>query len=267
MNVIEHQAHLNADVWRHGDFVHAYATRELRPAETLLLERHRRELSGRVLELGCGAGRLTGHLAEISREVHGVDLSPAMVDYCRRTYPNADFTVGDLRDLSAFASGSLEVVVAPFNVIDVLDDSERRRVLREIARVLAEPGLLIFSSHNLHYAPSIARPTRIEERTPRGVARSLRGLLRRVRNRRRLAPLQRRERDYAVLVDEAHDFSLLHYYIARDAQARQLAEEGYELLECLSLAGRPVGPGDTCADCSELYYVARPQAPGSPERR
>jgi SAM-dependent methyltransferase len=254
---MDEQAHLNADVWEHSDFVAQYATSELRPVETLLLERYRLQLCGRVLELGCGAGRLTGHLSQLSREVHGVDLSPAMVEYCRRAYPSVTFTVGDLRDLSPFAGGSFDVIVAPFNVIDVLGDSERRRVIREIGRLLVDGGLLIVSSHNLHYAPSIARPTRIEERTARGVARSLHQLPRRLRNRRRLAHLQRRERDYAVLVDEAHDFSLLHYYISRDAQARQFAEEGFELLECRQLSGAPVDPGEACAECPELYYVAR----------
>ena len=69
--------------------------------------------------------------------------------------------------------------------------------------------------------------------------------------------MERRERDYAVLVDEAHEFTLLHYYISRDAQERQLAEEGFELVECLALSGEPVGPGEARADCAELYYVAR----------
>jgi SAM-dependent methyltransferase len=264
---MDQQAHLNANVWRQGDFVEFYATRDLRAAETVLLERFRNELSGRVLELGCGAGRLTGHLGELSADVHGVDLSPAMVAYCRRTYPRLTFTVGDLRDLSPFAGGSRDVVLAPFNVIDVLDDRERRCVLREIGRVLVDGGLLIVSSHNLHYAPSIPRPTRIEQRTPRGIARGLRQLPRRVRNRRRLAPLERHERDYAVLVDEAHDFSLLHYYISRDAQARQLSDEGFELLECLALSGAVVGPGEACAESPELYYVARVLAGGVAEAR
>ena len=30
---MDEQAHLNADVWEHGDFVAQYATRELRPVE------------------------------------------------------------------------------------------------------------------------------------------------------------------------------------------------------------------------------------------
>jgi hypothetical protein len=64
-------------------------------------------------------------------------------------------------------------------------------------------------------------------------------------------------------VDEAHDFSLLHYYTSRDAQQRQFAQEGFELVECLRLSGEPVAAGDDAASAAELYYVARP-APAPP---
>ena len=37
----------------------------------------------RVLELGCGAGRVTGALAQIFGEVHGVDISREMVQQAR----------------------------------------------------------------------------------------------------------------------------------------------------------------------------------------
>ena len=244
------QESLNAELWARGDFVDHYATRDLRPVEAKLLDRHRDALAGRVLELGCGAGRLTGHLCELAQAVHGVDLSPAMVAYCRQTYPQATFSVGDLRDLSMFESGSFVVVVAPFNVLDVLGDAERRRVLEDIRRVLVAGGLLIMSSHNRGYAPRINATIRLYLGSP------LR-LLRRLGNRRRLRSLQRIEDGYAILNDEAHDFSVLHYYISRDAQERQLTEQGFEFLECLDLGGGHVPTGSAAVRCPELHYVAR----------
>ncbi|MDT7666349.1 MAG: hypothetical protein QOD04_5905, partial [Pseudonocardiales bacterium] len=39
---------------------------------------------GRVLDLGCGPGRITGHLHELGLDVAGADLSPAMVAEARR---------------------------------------------------------------------------------------------------------------------------------------------------------------------------------------
>lgn len=248
----------NAEIWAEDDFVEFYANRELRPVEAMLLARHRAALAGRVLELGCGAGRLTGHLIGLAEAVHGLDLSPAMVRYCRLTYPHATFSEGDLRDLSRFAGESFDAVLAPYNVLDVLGDPERRGVLDEIRRLVGARGMLIMSSHNREYAPRIRSGLRMLLGSPRRPAASIRSLPRRVRNRRALRPLERSETGYSIRNDEAHDFSLLHYYISRDAQERQLAEHGFELIECWDLDGRQLAAHATAVRCPELHYVARP---------
>jgi SAM-dependent methyltransferase len=251
------QERLNAEFWARGENVSYYATDELRAAERTLLERHRDALAGRVLELGCGAGRLTGHLCELAQVLHAVDISPAMVAFCRNRYPRAVFSEADLRDLSQFEDDSFGAVVAPFNVLDVLGDGERHRALNEIRRVLVAGGLLIMSSHNRGYRPRIAAGIQVIIGSPRRPAASVRSLPRRLRNRRRLRRLEHAENGYAIVNDDAHDFSVLHYYISRDAQERQLADEGFELWECLDLDGRDVPAGAAAASCPELHYVAR----------
>ncbi len=250
------QSRHNAAIWSRGDFLDAYASSDLRPPEAELLARHSTRLAGRVLELGCGAGRVTSHLIAIAESVHAVDVSAAMVAYCRQTYPRASYSECDLSDLSGFASDSFDAVVAAFCVLDVLGDAERRRVLAEIARVLVPGGLLIASSHNLAHASRIPKPTRILARSPSVMLGNLLRVPQRVRNHRRLKALERFERDYALLNDEAHEFALLHYYITRDSQARQFAELGFELLDCLDLQGMPVGPGEARASAPELHYAA-----------
>jgi SAM-dependent methyltransferase len=251
------QASLNAELWSRGDFVDFYATSELRAVEKVLLERHRDALSGRVLELGSGAGRLTGHLCELAQVVHGLELSPAMVAYCNRTYPKALVSEGDLRDLSRFELGSFEAVFAPYNVLDVLGQADRELVLDEIHRVLTPGGLLLLSTHNRGYSPRISMGLRVCVGSPRHPLQSLRALPRRLRNRRRMRPLERAEERYALRNDEAHDFSLLHYYISRDAQYEQLRAHGFEPVECLDLDGREVGPGGKASHCSEFHFAAR----------
>jgi SAM-dependent methyltransferase len=251
------QSRLNLDFWASGNHVKDYAGGGLRSPESTLFALHRADLAGRVLELGCGAGRVTGHLIEHAHTVDAVDISPVMVAHCRREYPGARYSVRDLRDLSGFDSGSFEAVVAPFCVLDVFDDAERCRVLDDIGRVLVADGLLIASTHNLGYAPHIPRPSRISASSPLRVAANLVRMPRRVRNSRRLQALQCAESDYAILIDEGHEYALLHYYISRDAQERQLLEHGFELRMCLDLDGEPVGPGDGRAGCPELHYSAR----------
>ena len=43
-----------------------------------------REASGRVLDVGCGAGRVVLHLQDRGLEVVGFDVSPLAIDVCRR---------------------------------------------------------------------------------------------------------------------------------------------------------------------------------------
>ena len=251
----------NNTIWGAGGFLRWYTRSRLRPAETVLFAEHREALLGRVLELGCGGGRLTRHLVALGGAVTGIDIGPDMVAYCQRSYPAATFAVGDLRDLSAFESESLDAVVAGFNVIDVLGDNERAKLLDELHRILSTDGLLIFSSHNLACAPLLAGPTHNLTRNPVRMANRLVRLPRSVPNHRRLVAAQHFGPDYAILNDEAHDYSLLHYYIGRDGQEGQLARHGFELLQCLALDGTTVERGESAFGCHELHYAATRSKP------
>jgi SAM-dependent methyltransferase len=258
---------INAHFWRAGRHVADYAHRRLLPAEVIILLRHREPLGGRVLEVGCGAGRILGYLLELGRDVHGIDVSPAMVEYCRRTYPEATVRVGDLGNLEASVDGTFGAVVAADNVLDVFDDVARRRVLGDLHRVLVAKGLLIFSSHNLAYARAAVGAagssgrhastlSKLRDRPLSKVVQAVPRIVRRRRNRRRLGPLERWAADHAILNDRAHDYSLLHYYIDASQQAHQLNSAGFELLETFEADGTPVLDGRDGRGAS-LYYVAR----------
>jgi SAM-dependent methyltransferase len=250
--------HDNHRVWETGDYRAEYSTRELRPVEVVLLLRYRDEIAGsRVLEIGCGAGRLTGYLADLAAETHGIDISPLMVEHCRSAYPRATFAVGDLRDLSGFADGSYDLVVCAYNVLDVLDDAERGVALDEFHRMLAPGGRLLLSSHNHAFLPHVRRPTSLAARNPVRLLGKLALMPWRVRNHRRVAGQQRFERDYAIVNDDALNFTLLLYYIGRDAQQRQLEHHGFALETCLDRDGAEVAPGEAAERCPDLHYVAR----------
>lgn len=223
----------------------------------MLLVRHRERFSGRVLELGSGAGRVSGYLAELGASFHGIDVSTRMVEYCRARYPSGTFEVRDLRDLESFDDGAFDLVFAGYNILDVLEDAERRRVLAELHRIVAEGGTIVISTHNRASIPRIRPAGRIElTPDPFRLARRLAGAVLSIYHRRRLAGFERDEPSYAIRNDEAHRYRLLHYYIGRDEQERQLAEAGFALLECLDEDGRLVRPGEAAELSSELHYLA-----------
>ena len=110
-------------------------------------------------------------------------------------------------------------------------------------RVLSAGGLLFFSAHNLAFLRTSRAVGLLAVPGADLIAWNLGRLPLRERNHRRLGRFERREGDYALVNDQAHDYRFLHYYISRDAQARQLAEAGFELLDCLDGDGRSVPPG------------------------
>jgi SAM-dependent methyltransferase len=252
----------NTSYWK-ADHVRDYATRGLRPVERVVIDRYRDRLAGgKVLELGCGAGRVTGHLAEVAGHVHALDISPSMVAYCRWAYPRSSFRIADMRDLDEYDDGLFDAVVASFNVVDVLTHEERQQALETWRRVLRPNGLFIMSSHNRGHVTKVPTPSgqviaSLRSGSPKRVAASVAKLPRRVRNRRRMGRFERRESDYAVVTDSGGDYGLLHYYITRDDQARQLAQVGLDLIEALDLSGDPVEPGDSAPDTPEIHYIAR----------
>lgn len=262
------QARWNAGEWAAGKHIERYANRVLSPVEVALFIRYADRLSGRVLDVGCGAGRVLAYLVMLGGQAHGIDLAPSMVEHCRRTVPEAHVVVGDAGALTECVEGSFDVVIAPDNLIDVFDDAERRHAIAEVAKVLSPDGLFIFSSHDLGWWEEHSGPREWERRSPARMLRKLLDasparLVGAVRNRReiahnrkRLAPLERRHADHAIINDFPHNYSLLHYYIRRDDQERQLRELGFELVECLASDGRLVGPGES-GDSDSLHYVAR----------
>jgi 2-polyprenyl-6-hydroxyphenyl methylase / 3-demethylubiquinone-9 3-methyltransferase len=99
-----------------------------------------------ILDLGCGAGFLSNHLAALGHRVTGVDtIADNLVvarehDRSRR----ATYILGDARALP-FADGSFDVVCA-MDLLEHVDDPAR--VIAEAARVLAPKGLFFFHTFN-----------------------------------------------------------------------------------------------------------------------
>jgi SAM-dependent methyltransferase len=263
------QAASNSSEWAAGKYLATYSNNVLIPAEVQIFIRYQQKLSGRVLDVGCGAGRVLAYLVMVGADAHGIDLAPTMVDYCRRTIPEATVRLGDAKAIRQAFDGKFDVVIAPDNLIDVFDDAERRQVIADVKEVLAPQGLFIFSTHDLGWLDANPGPRAWEqpsrsdtlrkfiEKSPADMIAAVRNRRQAARNRARLAPLEQRHETYAIINDFPHHYSLLHYFIRRDDQERQLQELGYELVECIAADGKTVPPGGS-GNTDSLHYVARP---------
>lgn len=97
----------------------------------------------RVLDAGCGPGRVGGRLAQLGHDVTGVDIDPALIDAAHRDHPRSTWLTGDLAQLDLPGSGiadPFDLIVCAGNVMTFLDPATPRAVLRRFAAHLAPDG-------------------------------------------------------------------------------------------------------------------------------
>jgi SAM-dependent methyltransferase len=100
---------------------------------------------GPVLDVGCGPGTVTAHLAELGLEVSGVDLSPEMVGYARRRYPSLRFEVVSATALD-LAPASLGGVLGWWSLFNLPRDV-LPGVLVAFATALVPGGQALIGTH------------------------------------------------------------------------------------------------------------------------
>ncbi|HLS76489.1 MAG TPA: class I SAM-dependent methyltransferase [Nocardia sp.] len=97
----------------------------------------------RVLDAGCGPGRIGGYLHEVGHVVVGVDVDPALIAAAEQDHPGPTWLVGDLAELDLPARGipgAFDAIVCAGNVITFVAPPTRGAVLSGFARHLAPGG-------------------------------------------------------------------------------------------------------------------------------
>lgn len=92
----------------------------------------------RILDAGCGTGRVGGFLAAAGHRVTGVDLDPELIEAARADHPGTDWRVGDLTDLDL--PDRFDVIVCAGNVMTFVAPDTRVEILRRFGAHLAPGG-------------------------------------------------------------------------------------------------------------------------------
>ena len=97
----------------------------------------------RILDAGCGPGRVGGTLAAAGHDVVGVDVDPVLIEAAKQDHPGPLWIVGDLAELDLPARGislPFDAIVCAGNVMTFLAPSTRGAVLKRLRAHLAPGG-------------------------------------------------------------------------------------------------------------------------------
>jgi hypothetical protein len=102
----------------------------------------------KVLDIGCGDGKVTAHLSAQGVIVYGIDLIQAQIDKAKYANPEGIYSVMDARCLN-FPDVFFDIIVAS-EMLEHLDNDTLKAVVGEMKRVTKPDGRIIASvpEHN-----------------------------------------------------------------------------------------------------------------------
>jgi ubiquinone/menaquinone biosynthesis C-methylase UbiE len=111
---------------------------------------------GRMIDLGCGTGRLVISFAQRGYSVLGVDLSEAMLkvaqDKANQAGVKAQWMKANLVELDSLQDHSFDYAACLFSTLGMIRGTyERQRVVNHARRILKPGGKFILHVHNLWF--------------------------------------------------------------------------------------------------------------------
>jgi len=103
----------------------------------------------KVLDLGCGNGRLLEALKDKKIEYLGVDNSEELIKLAQKNYPGYKFIVADILNLENIESQKFDYIFCLATLQHLPSQDLRIKVLREIKLLLSDQGQIVISNWNM----------------------------------------------------------------------------------------------------------------------
>jgi SAM-dependent methyltransferase len=156
------------------DDAHWFVEAGQRAAESLvsLLAKHGIAIhqQHRILDFGCGCGRVIRHLRHLPAELHGCDSNPIALEWCVDNLHFAQFEVNALESPLDYDMESFDVVYA-LSVFTHLPERLQSHWMGEMRRVLKPGGVLVISLHGDALVGKLSRAERADYHSGRLVVR------------------------------------------------------------------------------------------------
>jgi len=110
------------------------------------------DVSGkRVLDVGCGTGRMIENLKKFGAKTVGLDVSKEMLRVARKKFLSTELVLGEVENLP-FEDLTFDMVIATFVIVHLAD---LRLAFEEVYRVLKDDGIFILTNINQRKAPKL----------------------------------------------------------------------------------------------------------------
>ncbi|WP_058307320.1 class I SAM-dependent DNA methyltransferase [Gracilibacillus massiliensis] len=105
---------------------------------------------GKMLDLGCGTGRLSDRFSRADFTVTGVDFSEDMLAFAQSQTTGVQYIQQDIRELEGMTD--FDVVVSLCDVINyITNENDLEKVFQNVRVSLKEGGKFIFDVHSLKH--------------------------------------------------------------------------------------------------------------------
>jgi len=196
----------------------------------------------KALELGCGSGKHSKHLAHFCKKLIALEFNE--VSLIDQSNDKVTFVLGDAQDLSRFNDAEFDLVFSS-NLLEHLSDLDR--CLSECARVIRENGLIIHTVPNrmwkvfflLLYYPNLIKTVFSHVLLKRKLDRANDFKISKPKLDLNLKPLENRPSLRKLLLPKPHGISCSHYREFRNwAQSwwiKNFEKNGLEVVDTVRL--------------------------------
>lgn len=123
-----------------------------------VIDQHLPDGTVRILEWGCGPGRVITHLSQVDRDkrynLTGTDYVRSSIEWAKRNYPSIHFLHNHLTPPLPISDGEVDFAYA-ISVFTHLSEESHHKWLSELLRVLRPGGVLLITTHGDYYASSL----------------------------------------------------------------------------------------------------------------
>ncbi|OGE42244.1 hypothetical protein A3B45_04420 [Candidatus Daviesbacteria bacterium RIFCSPLOWO2_01_FULL_39_12] len=128
--------------------IEQYKTYELTIGEKYLIKKYFDKSGGKILVLGCGAGRTLIPLQKMGYQVTGIDMTPKMVKVAQEKVKGLPVKVLEMDACQLdFPKNSFDIIFFPANGMSCIYP-DIFKCISEAQRVMQPQGLFVFSTHS-----------------------------------------------------------------------------------------------------------------------